>query len=163
MKPRVSAVAGALTVVLLSACDPAEPSPEATLSDTEARVIIDDMMSGWDAAVEAGEPEANASVYTDDAIRMQPDMPALVGRAAIQAWMEEQQAMYSFEGSNEILEVRALSADWILFRSEGSFVRTPRAGGEPSVVPEKWLSIAQRQPDGSWKVYRDGGSSVLPR
>ncbi len=162
MKHRVSAVAGALTVVLLSACGPAEQAPEPTLSDTEARAIIDDMMSGWDAVVKAGELGSNAAVYTDDAIRMQPNMPALVGREAIQAWMEEQRAAYSFEGSNEIVEVRALSPDWILFRTEGSWTRTPKAGGEPSVSDGKWLSIAQRQPDGSWKLYRDCGNSDLP-
>jgi uncharacterized protein (TIGR02246 family) len=153
----------ALTIALVSGCGPAEPSPEAPLSDTEARATIEAMMSGWDAAVEAGDPGANASVYTEDAIRMQPNMPALVGREAIQTWMQAEADTYTFEGSNERLEVRALSADWILFRSEGSFVRTPKAGGEPRVFQEKWLSLAQRQPDGTWKIYRDGGSSILPR
>jgi uncharacterized protein (TIGR02246 family) len=163
MKRSLEMTAAALTVVLFSACGPAAPVSEATLSDAEARAVIDDMMSGWDAAVVAAEPGANASVYTDDAIRMQPDMPALMGRAAIQAWLEEEAATYTFEGGNDIVEVRALSPDWIFFRSEGSFTATPRAGGEPLVAREKWLSIAQRQPDGTWKVYRDGGSSVLPR
>ena len=163
MKRRSRMFTGALTVALVSGCGPAEPSPEAPLSDTDARAIIEAMMSGWDAAVASGDPGANASVYTEDAIRMQPDMPALVGREGIQTWMQDEADTFTFEGSNEIVEVRALSPDWIFFRSEGSFVGTPKAGGEPRVFQEKWLALAQRQLDGSWRVYRDGGSSVLPR
>ena len=77
--------------------------------------------------------------------------------------MQARAETYDFEGSNEIIEARALSPDWILFRSKGSFVRTPKAGGDPLIVEEKWLSIAQRQPDGTWRAYRDAGSSRLPR
>lgn len=163
MKQRFRMFIGVLTIALVSGCGPAEPLPDAPLSDAEARAIIDAMMSGWDAAVAAGDPGGNASVYTEDAIRMQPNMPALVGREAIQTWMQTEADTYTFEGSNEIVEVRALSSDWIFFRSEGSFVGTPKAGGEPVVFQEKWLSLAQRQPDGTWRAYRDGGSSVLPR
>jgi uncharacterized protein (TIGR02246 family) len=147
----------------LFACAPAETPPEATLSDVDARTIIDEMMARWDAAVVAGDAGANSMVYTPDAIRMQPDMPALVGREAIQDWLQALAETYTSEGSNQIVEVRALSPDWILFRSEGSFVATPKAGGEPETRQQKWLSIAQRQADGTWKVYRDAGSSNLAR
>lgn len=161
MKRGIAAVA--LSIVLVTGCSEAAAPTDPLLSDAEARAIIDDMLSGWDAPVASGEPGANAAVYMDDGIRMQPDMPALIGREAIQAWMEEQAAAYTFEGSNEIFEVRRASAGWIMFRGEGSFVGTPRAGGEPLVMEEQWLSLAQRQPEGTWKVYRNAGNSVLPR
>lgn len=153
--------------VLLVACapdnTPAEPPATETLSDAEARAIVDRMNAEWDAAVVAGDIDVNMEMYTEDAIRMQPDMPALVGRDAIRAWMQSHQDTYSFEGSNEIQEVRALSPDWILVRSTGSFAATPKAGGEVRTEQEQWLSIVQRQADGSWKWYRDAGSSVVPR
>ena len=163
MQPRLRNSPGVVAVALLFACAPAEPPSEALLSEAEARTIVDRMNEEWDAAVLSGDVEAQSAMYTADAIRMQPDMPALVGRDAIRAWLQTEADTYSFEGSNENLEVRALSPEWILIRSTGSFTATPRAGGEARLGQEKWLTLAQRQPDGTWKWYRDSGSSVLPR
>ena len=150
-------------VALLLGCGPEDPSAQESLSDAQARVIVDRMNREWDAAVLAGDFEASAAMYADDAIRMQPDIPALIGRDAIAAWLQSQTDTYTFEGSNEILEVRALSPEWILMRSTGTFTASPRTGGDSRTFTEKWLTLVQRQPDGSWQWYRDAGSSDLPR
>lgn len=152
-----------VTVGCTAAGPPADAGSEMQLTDDEARAIVERMNEEWDAAVLAGDFEATASMYTEDAIRMQPDIPALVGREAIRTWLESQAATYTFEGSNQILEVRALSPDWILMRGTGAFTATPRGGGEARYQEEKWLTLVQRQADGSWKWYRDAGSSDLPR
>ena len=151
----------------LFACTPAdqssEPGVEESLSTAEARAIIDRMNEEWDAAVVSGDFETAVAMYTEDAIRGQPNMPALVGRDAIRAWMESEFDTYTFEGSNRTTEVRVLSPEWILVRGTGSFTATPKAGGEVRVEQEKWLTVVQRQPNGTWKWYRDAGSSDLPR
>ena len=42
------------------------------------------MNDQWDASVAAGDLDASVAMYTEDAIRMQPDMPALEGRKETQ-------------------------------------------------------------------------------
>ena len=124
-------------VCLMSGCSSsapvAEAPGEATLSDAEARSIVEAMIAEWDANANAGSSDAAAaaSMYADDAVRLQPGMPALVGRSAIEAWLEAEGEAFSFEGSNEIVEVRALSPDWIMMRTTGTFTGTPLSGGEP--------------------------------
>lgn len=163
MKPRFRISRAPAAVALLFACAPAGPPCEAPLSEAEARTIVVRMIEEWDAANLAGDFEAASAIYTTDAIRMEPDMPPLLGRDAIRAWLQTQAETYNWEGSNEIVEVRALSPEWILHRSRGSFTATPKAGGEARMLQGKWLTLTQRQPDGTWKVYRNAGSSDLPR
>ena len=154
---------GAAMGACTAGAPPAAADAEAPLTDAEAREIIERMNEEWDAAIVADDFETAVAIYAQDAIRMQPDMPALEGREAIWAWMQSESDTYTFEGSNEILEVRALSPGWIMVRGTGTFTATPRAGGEPRYQQEKWLSLVQRQADGSWKWYRDSGSSDLSR
>jgi uncharacterized protein (TIGR02246 family) len=167
MKPYPQTLAVLVLVLSSVACStdapPADSADDAQLTDVEARAIVERMNQEWDAAIIAGDFEAAVAMYAQDAIRMQPDLPALEGRDAIRAWMLSESDTYTFEGSNEILEVRALSPDWIMMRGVGTFTATPKVGGEPRYQEEKWLTLVQRQADGSWKWYRDSGSSDLPR
>jgi len=36
-----------------------------------------------------------------------------------------------------------------------AFTSTPKAGGKSVEYTGKWLNVSKRQPDGSWKIYRD--------
>jgi ketosteroid isomerase-like protein len=110
---------------------PAAAGTEIQLTDAEAWEIVTRMNEERDAAVLAGDYETLVAVYTKDAIQMQPDIPALVGRDAIRACIASQSEKYTFEGSNEILKVRVLCPDWILLRGTATLTATSRAGGEP--------------------------------
>lgn len=125
---------------------------------------VDSMLAEWDASANSGETNASAAaaMYAVDAVRLQPGMPALVGRDAIESWLRSEGDAYTFEGSNEIVEVRALGPDYIMMRTTGSFIATPTDGGEPIAMSEQWLTLVQRQADGGWKWYRDAGSSDMP-
>ena len=133
MKLRSNLFVAAALIVPLFACTPAdqssEPGPAESLSAAEARAIVDGLNEEWDAAVVSGNFETAVAMYAEDAVRMQPDMAALVGREAIRTWMWSESDTYTFEGSNQIVEVRALSPDWIQMRSTGTFTATPKAGG----------------------------------
>ena len=166
MKLTLNVFTAMAMLVILFACTAAdqasEPGMAESLSTAEAMAIIDKLNEEWDAAVVSGDLEAAVAMYTEDAIRGQPGMPALVGRDAIRIWLQSEFDTYTFEGFNKDVEVRALSPDWILLRSTGTFTATPKVGGEVKVYEEKWLTIVQKQPDGTWKWYRDAGSSDLP-
>jgi ketosteroid isomerase-like protein len=38
----------------------------------------------------------------------------------------------------------------------------PKAGGPESLFDGKFLTVFKRQPDGSWKIYRDCFNSNVP-
>lgn len=156
-------------LAILVGCGPGSPNADApiqeSLSDADARAIVESMIAEWDARANAGDAdaEAAAAMYTADAVRLQPGMPALEGRDAIQAWLEQEGEAYRFVGTNAVVDVRALGPDWIMMRTTGSFVATPRAGGDPVTMQEQWLTLVQRQADGSWLWYRDAGNEMTPR
>ena len=163
MKLDVCIFAAMGLVASLGACTspPAADSRPELLSQEEARAVVDRLMAEWDAGVVAGDLEAAAAQYADDAVRMEPGRAALVGREAILSWLQSQYDRFTFQGTNEIDEVLVLGPEWILVRTHGEFTATPKAGGEILESSEKWLGLLERQPDGSWKFFRDCGGSDL--
>lgn len=51
-------------------------------------------------------------------------------------------------------EIR-VTGDWAFARGTFLFTMTPTGEGETSEMDGKWLSILERQADGSWKIARD--------
>jgi ketosteroid isomerase-like protein len=45
--------------------------------------------------------------------------------------------------------------DWGYMWGDAEGLITPGDGSEPTGVSSKWMAVVQRQPDGSWKTYRD--------
>jgi len=141
----------------LSGCAPAtEPAPEIDLAAEEeaAREAIEEMAEQWDAAMNAGDYEAVADLFTDDGIQMGADAPALVGKAAIRNAMKTDFEENTVQSENVTEEIR-LAGDWAVVRGTYKEIRTPKAGGEPIELVGKWLDVYERQADGSWKISRD--------
>jgi len=99
------------------------------------------------------------SQYADDAVRMEPGGPTLVGKEATLAWLQSQFDRYDFAGSAVTDEVLVLGPDWILRRNHGEFTATSKTSGEVIPFTESWVTLLERQPDGSWKVSRTVGKS----
>lgn len=160
-EPGILAAVG--LVACLSACaPPPEADPETTaLSQAEATAVFDRMDERWFAGVSAGDMAAAVEQYADDAVRMEPGRPTLVGKEAILAWLQSQFGRYTFTGSAFTDEVLVLGPDWILRRNHGEFTATPKAGGEVIPFEESWITMLRRQPDGTWKISRDIGKSDM--
>ena len=150
-------------VASLGACTspPATDSGVGVPTQAEATAIVDRLDEEWFAGVAAGDLTAAVEQYTDDAVRMEPGRPTLVGKEAILAWLQSQFDWYDFDGSAVTDEVLVLGPDWILRRNHGDFTATPKAGGEVIQFKESWITLLQRQPDGSWKISRDIGKSDM--
>ena len=102
---------------------------------------------------------AAASLYTDDAVLMQPNGPAVTGRAAIQQWMEGLPPVSAFTVNAQGMESAGeLAHVW------GSYALTMTPPGPPGPVNEagKYLEIRHKQADGSWKITRDIWNSDTP-
>ncbi|NIM47662.1 MAG: DUF4440 domain-containing protein [Gemmatimonadales bacterium] len=103
-------------------------------------------------AFSANDADAVAAVYAEGAVEMPPNLPARDGVAAIRAAY----ASY-FEAGAEAVEftITAVEIDGIggLAFDRGTWSWTGREGGmtEPVTQIGKYLSIARRQEDGSWR------------
>jgi uncharacterized protein (TIGR02246 family) len=148
-------------VASLGACTspPAADSGPDLLSQEEAMAIFDRADEQWFADAFAADLSAAVELYTDDAVRMEPGRPTLVGKEAILAWLQSQFDRYDFAGSAVTDEVLVLGPDWILRRNHGDFTATPKAGGDVIQFRESWITLLQRQPDGTWKIPLDIGKS----
>ncbi len=129
-----------------------------TQADVDA---IKTLLAGYDAAATAGNVDAYMALYADDAVSMPPDVPARTGkeeiRAAFVAFLEE----HTVQLTSQVDEVRG-SGDLAFLRVTYDETVTPKAGGEPTQLHGKWLVILERQPDSSWKWWREMWSSYTP-
>jgi len=153
MTPRIVFIlAFALAAILTFAGCQTAPTPEPkrdVAADIKAvRALLDQHI----AAMNSSDAAAVAATYADDGIEMPPNEPPAEGRQAIQARLEA-----VIKGNAVKLEAMPLEAqvagDWAYGRGNYTTSVTPKSG-KPMVESGKYLSIARRQPDGSWKSYR---------
>jgi uncharacterized protein (TIGR02246 family) len=142
-------------LLLFSACAQKVNDP----ADVQA---IKDMQPAWDKAWNPGNTEAVTSgFYTADAMRMEPNKPAIVGKDAIRAAVQKTFDQYSSEGRTVAADVRVsgdLAVAW--GTTEGRAIL--KADGYSIPIKDKWVNALLRQPDGSWKIFWDIGNSDLP-
>jgi len=122
---------------------------------------IKDVNTIWDKAWNAGNADALASIYTADAVAMDPNQPASVGRDAIRASCQKYFEQFSDENRVFVEDVR-VSGDLAVARGTQE-TRTSPKGSDHSVQDKtKWVTAFERQPDGSWKAFWDIWNSDLP-
>ncbi len=149
--------------LLVAACAPAaEQRVAEALTQAEDVAAIKALAPIARAAFNTGDAAALADLFADDAILMPANQPALIGKEAIQSWIQTifDQFTFKWTASSEEVEV---AGDWAFERSTSTFTVTPKAGGEPIFEDNsKGLTIYKRQPDGSWKIFRGISNSNNP-
>ncbi len=152
-------------LLILSACAPAPapaPAPEPvdiTESDIAAilRLAVD-----FIEAVNSDNVSGQIVMYTDDAIRLGPNQESLVGVDAIRSNLESFYAEYEQDISVEVQEVE-VRGDLAFARGIYTFSATPKAESPPvEMQVGKSLVILKRQPDGSWRLYREIWNTDAP-
>ena len=147
----------ALTLMLTFAGCQSAPTPEPkrdVAADVKAINALGDQFA---AAYNSSNAAAMAATYADDAIMMDPNQAAIVGKQAIQAAYEAR----SKENAGKTARTMAftpleteVAGDWAYDRGNLTVTITPKSG-KPMEESVKYLTIYKRQPDGSWRIYRD--------
>ncbi len=123
--------------------------------DVEADIAaIKDLVNQYGAAVNAGDLDLWISLWADNGIQMPPNAPAVIGKEQIRTENESMFAEFVLEMVVTNKEVR-VAGDLAFARGTYTLSLTPKAGGEIIQIDGKWLSILERQDDGSWKFARD--------
>ena len=110
------------------------------------------------AMVLARDFAAMSAGYTADAVRMPPNGPALVGRAAILASLEQMPPITTFS-----FNLRDLQGDGEIayMRAAWSFSLTPPGASQVVSDSGKILVVLRKQANGSWLRVADAWNSDL--
>jgi uncharacterized protein (TIGR02246 family) len=127
---------------LLLACPGAPSRPAA-----EGHKAIEDTVARYVEASHAGDADALADLYTDDAVLLPPDHPPIRGREAIRSYWRQ--------GTDEGLEVTTLTVevDGAVGYLAGQYT-LPATDEEPA-DSGKYVMCLKQQHDGSWKLTVD--------
>jgi uncharacterized protein (TIGR02246 family) len=155
----------------LTACAPAAPPPPDTAADVTA---INTLRSNFETAMKSNNPDNVVALYTEDAVVMPENEPAVKGKDAIAAYYKKMMDTYTVNATITAEETQ-VAGDWAFDRGQFVFAVTPKAAPDPKAKPApgtmmpmamteqgKYLVVLQRQADKSWKVAREIGNPNTP-
>lgn len=122
-------------------------------AEHEIRAAIAD----WVAIYNRNDWSALANQFTQDAVMMPPNAPAVTGREAIAAWEAENEAGFRIALRPD--EISIVGDRAIIHGRSCVFI--PVEDGASGVDIGKFLEIRRRQPDGRWLVAQDVFNSDL--
>ncbi len=120
-------------------------------ADIEACKNLDDE---WEEAYNAGDIDRLLSLYTDDAVKIPPNKPALIGKEEIRSNFQQNFDRSTNENDSVVVDVK-IGGDLAFVRGTWKAIQTPKAGGESLNFNGNFVVINQKQPDGSWKKICD--------
>jgi len=134
-----------------------QPAPE-PISDADIAKIRA-LAAEFARAAVARNDSANAAQYTENAVFMPPNQPAVEGRAAIQAWFKSFPPMSGFR-----LMVLEVGGNGDLAYARGRYALTIAASGRTPTIEDrgKFVEVRRRQADGRWLMTSDIFNSDLP-
>jgi uncharacterized protein (TIGR02246 family) len=137
---------------------PAKPATAGSADMAKVRESSEARMK----AVTAGDTEGYLAAYLDDAVWMPPDSEDIIGKAAARQRLTGVMADMQVEFKTESKEQVAMGADWIADR--GTYILSATSKKDESSRQDvgSYLTIWQRQSDGSWKIAYDSWHSVRP-
>lgn len=150
-------VATPFAALLLIACQPPAPSAPSALSEAD-RAALEKISQDFVTAAKAGDWDAVAQTYAEDAILLPPHSPAITGRAAIREHFGALPPVSEMQFHNDEIEG---CGDLVYVRGTYSMTLTPE-GSDPVQDSGSYLEIRRKQADGSWRISRDMYNSDTP-
>ncbi len=130
--------------------------------DVEADIsAIKELFVEYAAAMAAGDIDRWISLWTADGIQMPPNIPARFGKGQIRAKVQGSFELYDSSLTINTEEVR-VTGDWAFARGTYTYTVIPKADEDIEKGTGKFLSILERQVDGSWKLARDSFNLNVP-
>lgn len=114
---------------------------------------ISNNIEEYTSSMNAGDLDRWISLWADDAIQMAPGAPAVIGKEQIRAKYESIFPLFVFKMTIANEDVK-ISGDLACSYGNYTVSMTPKTGGETIMIDGKYLSIEERQADGSWKIIR---------
>jgi uncharacterized protein (TIGR02246 family) len=123
---------------------------------------LDRLRDAHVAALNTGDVDAWVACFTADGIQMPPNFPANIGTDSIRGWSSGMLGAFQAEFSLSPDEVEAAGEEWVFERGTYTITLTPKAGGGAIQDVGKYITLYQRQANGSWLMARDIWNSSNP-
>jgi ketosteroid isomerase-like protein len=146
-------VAAAAAVLLAGCASMAQGGSEADVA------AIREIWKTYSSARVAGDAALWLSLWDEEGIQMPPDIPAR-GKSVLDEVVPKGFAAGGVSSMNIYPEEINVAGGWAY--SRGNYDSDRVVGGKVVRVEGKFLTILKRQPDGSWKIYRDCFNSNIP-
>ena len=147
------------SVLILAAGCAAPPEEEAPVPEVdpvaENEAALNELAAKYLQAVNRGDADGLAVLYTEDAIRMQSNSKPKVGRDAIRLF-----AAADYANTNWDMQLRVDESEYSgdLAFVRGTYALSLTSKEDPSEVYQevgKWMDVMRRQEDGSWLIARE--------
>jgi uncharacterized protein (TIGR02246 family) len=136
----------------------APPEPDVAAVTAE----IDALFTEYGDSLAADDAERWIQLWVEDGVQLPPGAPPNVGRDVIFASISGAMEQYGYRDMDIHVDEMLLTGDLAIARGTYTVNLVPRDGGDPILVDGKYTTTFQRQPDGSWKIYRDIFNSNVP-
>lgn len=155
----------ALTISSLVACSfGSKPKPDDAAAIREA---ITSAHASYVAAINTNKVDLWSSTLADDVVYLVPNQQALVGKAAVDAWVRRYLQEVTTRWTKTVQDLQ-VSGDWAFARytytaSDSVVIRDPETDGGGTANDSGWgLVVYHRDGDGTWRVSRDAWGSDRP-
>ncbi len=137
----------------------------ATMGATSPETFEATIKATWEkysAAMIAGDADNWIKLWDDNGVQLPPNAPMVDGKAAIKKRIQGFFAAMKVE--TFVIRISKTFVDHKFGFAYGNYTFTlvPRAGGEKIFGDGKYETIFRKQPDGSWKIFRDCFNSNVP-
>jgi uncharacterized protein (TIGR02246 family) len=155
MKAYLALTAACLSLQGVSAANARPPQHQ------RPRAAITAVLKSYERALDAGDVEGVARLYTDDAVVLAPNAPSAVGIDAVRAAYTGIFQTIGLDLTFKVAEVNVVSPTWAFLRSTSKGVVTILADGTQVPSGNQELFVLHKT-YGRWKLARYSFSSVLP-
>ncbi|HEV2641773.1 MAG TPA: SgcJ/EcaC family oxidoreductase [Candidatus Elarobacter sp.] len=155
---RTNAVAGSDTTAAATSASAAST----TTDRAAARKYIEDADAKWAAAENSGDAKTIAAMFADSGVGLYAGRPTLHGRDAIAKSSSDEFAKTKVSNTVFHTDDVLVSGDLAVETGTYSEMRTPKRGGKATAARGRYLTVWQKQSDGTWKVVRDVDTSAEP-
>jgi ketosteroid isomerase-like protein len=132
----------------LTACQPSGPPPAS--ANANAAYAARAASAAWDDAHNAADLPRLIQLYSESAVSMPCNRPAIEGRSAIEADFREFFAGFNARHKTTIVSLE-VAGDWAIERGTYELSVAPKAGG-PTVSELGKHIVVRRKVDGAWKI-----------
>lgn len=154
---KTMAMLALLAVVVLSGCTyevPAlEPAEQAAASQVEQENQVREASAAWDDAFNAADLPQLMELYTENAVSMPPNLPALEGKAAIMDDFEWLFDNFTVHHETTIVNLE-VAGDLAVEQGQYTMAFTPKDGSDPFSETGKHIVVRKNTSDG-WQVVRE--------
>jgi uncharacterized protein (TIGR02246 family) len=142
--------------IILTACGFQAQAESRSADDIEAvTAAVDGIYDQYASTLKASDPNGWIALWSDAGVQMPPGFPPVDGTDSIGAGTKDFLDAFTVDSFEIHVDEVQVAGEWAFARGTYSGAYTPKDGSEGFAEDGKYLTIFQKQPDGSWKIHRD--------